>query len=198
MEGSSWVGCTPLGYPTRVLLPRDLPIVAVLEEAAARVLAELATVPESAWFPMAAQSMYRGRWEAVLLSAGPWAHEFAGVDLDANRRRLPSAAAILEKHPELGVFGVLRLAPGAELAPHRDRRDDDEVRVHVALQVPPEELGEWTVGTARLLDIRQIHHAYNRGNIDRITLVADVRVGRIVAIDEVAPWNDPLAPAPIG
>lgn len=173
-----------------MLLPRDLPVVAELEAAAAAVLAELANVPESAWFPMAAQSMYRGRWEAVLLSAGPWAHEFAGVDLDANRRLLPSAAAILDAHPDLGVFGVLRLAPGAELAPHRDHRADDEVRVHVALQVPSEEGGEWTVGTARLLDIRQMHHAHNRGSIDRITLVADVRVGRTVGIDEVAPWND--------
>ncbi len=193
MAGSSWLGDTGLGYPAAVLLPHDLPVVAELEAAAAAVLAELAAVPESAWFPMAAQTMYRGRWEAVLLSAGPWGHEFAGVDLEANRRLLPSAAAILEKHPEIAVFGVLRLAAGAELAPHRDHRADDEVRVHVPLQVPAEEAGEWTIGTARLLDIRQLHHAHNRGTIDRITLVADVRVGRVVAIDDVAPWNDALA-----
>lgn len=189
MSGSSCEAATAPGYPAPMLRPEDLPVVAAMEAVAPAVLAELAAVPESAWTPMAAQSMYEGRWEALLLSAGPWGHEFPGVDLAANRRLLPSAAALLERHPELSVFGVLRLAPGAQLLPHRDHRADDEVRVHVALQVPPEEAADWSVGKARLLDIRQLHHAQNRGQIDRITLVGDVRVGRPVAEDELPAWN---------
>lgn len=174
-----------------MLRPEDLPVVAEMEALAGVALAELAGVPESAWVPMGATSMYQGRWEAFLLSAGPWGHEFPGVDLAANRRRMPRTAALLEGRPEIGVYGVLRLAPGAVLAPHRDHRADDEVRVHVALQVPPEEAHEWTVGRARLIDIRAEHSAQNRGAVDRLTLVADVRVGRVVAEGEVAPWNPP-------
>lgn len=176
-----------------MLRPEDLPVVAEMEAAAAAVLAEALAAPAEAWVPMGATSMYAGRWEALLLAAGPWGHEFPGVSLEANRRALPTATAVLARHPEVSVFGVLRLAPGASLAPHRDHRADDEVRVHVALQVPPEEAHEWTVGKARLLDIRSLHHAQNRGQIERITFVADVRVGRVVADGEVPPWNPPAA-----
>ncbi len=177
-----------------MLRPEDIDAVVAMEAAAPAVLAELAALPPTAWTPMAAQSMYEGRWEACLLSVGPWGHEFPGVDLEANRRGLPSATALLTRFPQIGVFGVLRLAPGARLLPHRDHRADDEVRVHVPLQVPPEEAAEFTVGRARLLDIRQLHHAQNRGSIERITLVADVALGRPLLDGEVASWNPP-APA---
>ncbi|GDX79179.1 hypothetical protein LBMAG42_09900 [Deltaproteobacteria bacterium] len=175
-----------------MLTPNDIAAVPELEALAARMLPEVLATPRSAWVPMPAATMYKGDWLALLFSAGPWAQEFPGVDLAANLERFPEAAALLARHPEITVFGVLALAPGAELLPHRDRRADDEVRVHIPMQLGSADGAPWVLGKARLLDIRELHHSDDPGLQARITLVADVKVGRAVAEGEVAPWN----PAP--
>lgn len=176
-----------------MLSPNDIPVVQELEALADRLLPDVLATPRAAWVPMPAATMYKGEWLALLFSAGPWAQEFPGVNLAANLERFPEAAALLARHPEVSVFGVLTLFPGAELLPHRDRRADDEVRVHIPMQLGSADGLPWVLGRARLLDIRELHHSNDPGIQARITLVADVRVGRVVEQGEVAPWN----PAPI-
>jgi hypothetical protein len=172
-----------------MLSPADLPVMPELLALAPTLLPRVLAAPASAWVPMPAQTMYRGEWMALLFSAGPWAREFPAANLAANLALFPDAAALLAARPELSVFGVLRLAPGAELLPHRDHRADDEVRVHLPLQLGGAEGPEWRLGEPRLLDIRSLHHSANRGDQPRYTLVADVRVGRPVAEGDVPPWN---------
>ncbi len=172
-----------------MLTPNDIAVVAELEALAATLLPEVLATPRSAWVPMPAATMYKGEWLALLFSAGPWAQEFPGANLAANLARFPEAAALLARHPEISVFGVLTLFPGAELLPHRDRRADDEVRVHIPIQLGTADGPPWVLGRARLLDIRELHHSADPGAQARITLVADVKLGRPVVEGEVAPWN---------
>jgi hypothetical protein len=56
--------------------------------------------------------------------------------------------------------------------------------------LPPQSGPKWRLHEARLLDIRELHAGHNTGNTDRITVVADVRVGRPLLSGEVEPWGD--------
>ncbi len=172
-----------------MLTASDLPILPDLLALAPTLLPRVLETPASAWVPMPATTMYRGDWVALLFSAGPWAREFPAANIAANLERFPEAVALLASRPELSVFGVLRLAPGAELLPHRDKRADEEVRVHIPIQLGGAEGPEWALHAPRLLDIRSLHHSANHGSLPRYTLVADVNVGRVVAEGEVAGWN---------
>ena len=176
-----------------MLTAADIPLVPALESLAATLLPRVLAAPAPAWVPMPAATMYRGEWRALLFSAGPWAAEFPAADLTANLRTFPDAAALLAGHPELGVFGVLSLAAGAELLPHRDRRDDSEIRVHIPFQLGGETDPPWVLHRARLLDIRSLHRGHNPGVLPRLTLVADVRLERTVALGEVAEWDAAVA-----
>jgi hypothetical protein len=173
-----------------MLSPHDVPGVAALEALAPRLYAEALALPASCWVPMPAAGMYEGGWTALLFSAGPWAHEFAGAAPAENLAACPSAQAFLQEHADrVGVFGLLSLAPGARLAPHRDHRADDEVRVHIPVALPAGIGAPWRLHAARLLDIRDLHAAENPGSAPRITVVADLRVGRVVEVGEVPPWE---------
>lgn len=175
-----------------MLNPHDIPGVAELEAIAATIHAEASALPESAWVPMPSPGMYRGDWTALLFSVGPWAHEFPTASPAANLAACPTAAAFLVRHADrIGVFGLLRLAPGATLAPHRDHRHDEELRVHIPVSLPAEGEPGWTLHRARLLDIRQLHGGHNPGTTPRITVVADIRTGAPVGPDDVAAWPQP-------
>lgn len=175
-----------------MLNPHDIPGVAELEALAEVLYREASALPESVWVPMPAPGMYAGAWSALLFSAGPWAHEFAAADPAANLARCPTAAAFLARHAaSLGVFGLLRLAPGATLAPHQDHRHDEEVRVHIPVALPEGGEAGWTLHRARLLDIREVHSGHNAGATSRITVVADIRIGRTVGPGDVPPWGPP-------
>ncbi len=179
-----------------MLSPHDVPGVAALEALASRIFSEAALLPEEAWVPMPAATMYAGGWSALLFSAGPWSHEFGGAEPARNLAACPSAGAFLADYGAIvGVFGLLRLAPGATLAPHRDHRHDEEVRVHIPVHLPEGGEAGWELHTARLLDIRALHSGSNPGATPRITVVADIRVGRVVELGEVAEWGKPLGPA---
>ena len=169
-----------------MLRPSEIPVIPELEAASAQIWAE--AQPLGRFIPMLSGSMYRGGWNVFLFQAGPWGGEFPGVDFAANLRDCPTAGRILAAHPEIGVFGILSLEPGAELLPHSDHRDDHEIRVHIALAMPLE-LTAWPLGTARLLDIREEHSGKNPYASPRVTLVADVRLANPVASGDIPAWD---------
>ncbi len=174
--------------PTPTLLPEHVPLVAELERLAATLRAEVLAVPATDYVAMPSRDRYSGDWRAVLFSVGPWEHEYPGVDFERNRRSCPTIASVLSRHPEVKLCGALSLGPGAVLQPHADPRQDREIRVHLALALPPAEADAWPVGTCRLLDVRQKHGANNPGEEPRITLVFDVLLDEVVPDGAVAPW----------
>lgn len=166
------------------------PFLDLLDASAALFLAESAGIPEEAWTPMAAGDAYEGRWLSLPLALGAWQQEFPGLDLAANRRLCPRSAEVLDRIPGLVIGGFLRLDPGSALRPHRDHRDDDVIRAHLALRLPPAEAARWPLFTSRLIDIRELHWAENPGPEPRLTLMVDVRLPSPVLAGEVPPWND--------
>lgn len=153
-----------------------VPEITRIEAAADALRAEVLAIPPALFVPMPSKEHYTGAWTAFLLHAGRWEHEYVGVDFDANRARCPVATALLRTLPVATVAGYLRLDPGAVLAPHVDERQDDEVRVHLALQLPPDEAATWPEGTARFLDIRTPHSAANRSDRPRFTFTVDLKL----------------------
>lgn len=174
-----------------MLEPHEIPVVAELEALSGAILAEVLAVPADRFVPMPSKDRYTGSWTALLLSVGPWEHEYPGLDFEGNRAACPTIAALLARHPEITLAGVLRLGPGATLQTHNDRRKDNEIRVHLALRLPPAEAAYWPEGTCRLLDVRTAHAAANPTEHDRLTLALDVTLPRDIASGEVAPWNPP-------
>jgi len=160
-----------------------------IEAAAAALRAEALALPPTRFIPMPSAEQYSGCWRVFLLDAGRWAHEYPQVDLEANRACCPAATALLRSLPGVNVAGFLRLETGAELKPHQDHREDNEVRVHLALQLPPDEALLWPEGTARLLDVRQTHAATNRSDRPRITFTLDLRLPEPLDPLRIPPWN---------
>ncbi len=166
------------------------PFLDLLEASAALFLEESRGIPDAAWTSMAAADAYQGRWLSLPLALGAWQQEFPGLDLAANRRLCPRSARVLDGIEGLVIGGFLRLDPGSELRPHRDIRDDDVIRAHLALQLPPVEAARWPLFTARLIDIREQHWAKNESDQPRITLMVDVRLSAPILAGEIPPWND--------
>lgn len=166
------------------------PFLDLLEASAAQFLEESRGIPESAWTAMAAADAYQGRWLSLPLALGAWQQEFPGLDLAANRHLCPRSAGALDRIEGLIIGGFLRLDPASELRPHRDKRDDDVIRAHLALRLPPAEAARWPLFTARLIDIRQEHWAKNDSEQPRITMMVDVRLSAPILAGEVPPWND--------
>ena len=137
---------------------------------------EALKLPPDAFVPMPATERYQGGWSACLLRVGRWASEFPGVDLAANAERCPVAEALVRELPVSTVAGYLMLAPGARLDTHADPREDDELRAHLALQLPEEEALRWPIGTVRMLDTRVPHGAANPSALPRLTFVVDLRL----------------------
>lgn len=172
-------------------LRRRFPFLERLEAHADTFAQDVARVPDARWTEMKSSDAYVGSWRSFPLALAPrWAHEFPGLDLLANRAVCPDTAAALEGLPGLVIGGFLSLEPGSELRTHVDFRDDDVIRAHVALQLPPAEAARWPLGTARLLDIRQPHAARNDTSQPRLTLMVDVRMPFVIAAGEIPPWND--------
>ncbi len=176
--------------------PSDVPGVEHILAAAEALRAEALALPDELFVDMPSRERYRGQWKGFLLRVGPWEKEFPQVDFAANRARCPVAMGVLEHLPNAPVAGFLRLDPGADLSQHTDFRDDDMVRVHLALQLPAEEAKRWPEGSLRLLDVRVPHSAKNPADRPRLTFVVDVKLGRPVAEGEVAPWDPPGNAAP--
>ncbi len=150
---------------------------------------EVQAVPEELWRDMQSSDSYSGRWRSFPLVLEQWGHEFAGIDLAANRRLCPETAEVLDALSGVVIGGFLSLEPGSELRTHVDFRDDDVIRAHVALRLPEAEAVGWPLGTARLLDIRQPHSARNPGLLPRLTFVVDMRMPFVIGAGEIPPWH---------
>ena len=170
-----------------------LPFLDVLEAAAETFRAEALGLPDDAYVPLPdAETHTRGRWEVCLLRLDLYADDFPQAILEDNRARCPQTWALLKDQPGLIIAGFMRLTPGSVVLPHRDHRDDDVVRVHVGLQIPEPERDRWPEGTARLMDIRQLHEVKNPSDRDRLTLCCDFRLGVTVPDGAIPPWNPEL------
>jgi aspartyl/asparaginyl beta-hydroxylase (cupin superfamily) len=164
---------------------------ALLENAADAIREEARALTRYA--PMPYAEGYTGDWGAFLIWGERWLHEYPGVDLADNQRRCPRTLEVLRGLPGLRLAGFLRLGPGARILPHVDQREDDELRVHLGLDLAPRERAWWEPGRCRLLDIREEHEAYNDGERDRLTLVCDLAFP--LPLPEVPPWTPPGQPA---
>ena len=148
----------------------QLPFLDRLEASAPFFLEEVRALPDEVFLPLPdAASHTRGRWEVCLLKLDAYADDFPQALLARNRACCPRSWAALADLPDLVVAGFMRLGPGSVVLPHRDHRDDQVLRVHLGLQLPPAEQGHWPEGRARLMDIRQLHEARNSSDRDRIT-----------------------------
>ncbi|MDP2314667.1 MAG: aspartyl/asparaginyl beta-hydroxylase domain-containing protein [Pseudomonadota bacterium] len=174
------------------MVPSDVPAVRLLEAAAEALRQEALSLPDAGFVAMPSTERYTGAWKGFLLGAGRWEHEFPTVDFPANRAQCPVATAVLAAIPDVTVAGYLRLEPGADLGLHTDDREDDVIRVHLALQLPPDEAAYWPVGTARLLDVRVPHAATNPSTEPRVTFVVDVRLPAPVPVGAVPAWGPPV------
>jgi hypothetical protein len=166
-----------------------LPMQDVLEAHAEAIWAELEAVPLDAWIQMPSDEIYQGVWRAFLLEPGPWGHEYPGADFAANRARCPVTTSLLPQLGRVVVAGFLRLEEGTTVAEHQDFRDDDHVRCHLALRMPPEESLRWPVGTSRLMDVRMPHAAANPGPGPRVTMVVDVTAPFVVPTGVLPRWG---------
>lgn len=170
-----------------------LPFLATLEAATAPIRQEALALPPSAWLPLPdAQAHTRGRWEVCLLKLDRYSEDFPLARLEDNRALCPRTWEVLSALPGLLVAGIMRLSPGSVVLPHRDRREDDVLRVHLGLQLPPEDRAHWPEGRTRLMDIRQLHEARNLSDRDRLTLCCDVRLDRVIPDGVIPPWNPGL------
>lgn len=136
-------------------------------------------------------STYGGSWQACPLLLTQWAEDFPAALLERNRARCPESYALLSRIDGLLVAGILRLAPHSVIKPHEDFRDDDVLRAHLAVQLPPDEQRYWPEGTAKLMDIRARHEAANPTSEPRLTVVVDVRFPYAVPDGIVPPWGPP-------
>jgi hypothetical protein len=167
------------------------PFLDLLERNADAMWAEFQTLPSSLFIPMPSTEMYQGVWTACIVKLDQYGEEFAGLDVDANRKRCPVAAKVMDQI----VGAYLALAPGASLRVHTDIRDDDVIRCHLGLRLAPHEHAYWKERTARPMDIRMPHAARNNGDLPRITFLLDVRMPFVIPTGSIPPWNPDLAPS---
>lgn len=149
----------------------------------ARLAAELARIPASAWVPH--PNDIPGNSSVRLISAG------GGANDDVTGRMLPTPQ--LREAPYfrqvLASFGVvwsrsrlMRLAPGATVPPHADINYHwfSRVRLHIPIQTHPDvafhcgdERVHMAAGEAWVFDNWRPHRVDNPTGIERIHLVAD-------------------------
>lgn len=192
---SAPVLATALGFSQRESLPwRDLhacfPALALLERHADEIRAEADAIAEHDYSVIPVNERVRCRWMVYRLVLGADARRFPGADAEA-RKRCPKTLAVLDQIPNVERAAFALLAPGTELEPHTDPRDDDMVRLHLGLHLPAEERERWPPGTARVLDVRERHGARNPGPGPRVTLLVDQKVGFGVPNGAIPSWGSP-------
>ena len=153
---------------------------------------EALALEEESFYCMPEAANYSGgSWSAYLLQLEQFQQDFPLVSLEKNRGRCPKTWAVVSALPGLVIAGFMRLAPNAEIRPHRAKRDDDVIRAHVGLQLPADEQLYWPEGSARLMDIRALHAAQNRSDRPRLTLCVDVRMPFVIHDGEIPAWGPP-------
>jgi beta-hydroxylase len=174
-------------------LHERFPALAVLEAHAADILTEADAIAEDDYQIIPVNESRRCRWMVFRLVLGPDAARFPHLDPAEGRRRCPRTLAVLDTLPGVQRAAFARISEGATLESHTDPRDDDMVRLHLGLRLPPGEHRWWRPGTARVLDVREPHGAVNPGPGPRITLLVDQRVAFVVPNGAIPAWRPPDA-----
>lgn len=160
----------------------------------ARLLADLARIPESAWVPHFNQGDYEGDWSVVALRAPAGAALAIFPDPSATRfedtpllLRSPAFQEVLARFEcPVGVARLLRLGPGARIREHTDPRlgyADGELRIHVPIVTSPEvhfhvdgQLLRMSPGECWYVDVSRPHRVDNASATARVHLVIDAKV----------------------
>ncbi|WP_432947658.1 aspartyl/asparaginyl beta-hydroxylase domain-containing protein [Kribbella sp. CA-253562] len=106
-----------------------------------------------------------------------------GLKVDANRRRCPRTAALIDEVPGLKTAFFSILGPGKHLPPHHGPYKG-VVRYHLALKIPAPEsacgitvggvTAHWREGKSLVFDDTYLHEAWNKTEEDRVVLFVDV------------------------
>lgn len=170
----------------------------------ARLQAEAAALPASAWVPHFVPQNYRGDWAALPLRApageahpirmiypDPGCGEFVDTEF---LRASPYLTEVLSRfHCPLGVVRLMRLGPGSEIFEHRDHDlglEGGAVRLHVPVQTSAAvdfrlggERVDMAPGECWYLRLSDPHAVTNAGAAPRLHLVIDATVN---------PWLEEL------
>jgi|GEM_PF-3107217 len=167
------------------------PFIALLEANAECIAEEgLALGPDDfVSMPDEEHNHHDGAWVACPLALGQHEEDFPAELLARNRANCPKTMKVLEQIDGLVVGGFMMLKAGGQVLEHEDSRDDDVIRVHLAVRLPAEDDDDWSEGRARLVDVRRPYGPKNTGTVDRLTLICDVRMGFDIPDGAVAAWG---------
>lgn len=111
------------------------PWIETMERTAEAIRAEADALAEVAFVSLPS---YPDGVGAYLLDAGPWSHQFRGVDIAANRARCPAAVHALAAVENIVFAGILRVAEGVSFEAERPAVGD-AVRFELGLRLPRSE-----------------------------------------------------------
>ncbi len=124
---------------------------------------------------------YKGIWSvfALFFEAEP----YLPVDIDANRRRCPRTAAMLDGLPRLVDAGFSLVGPQSAIFPHSDNYGPDLQRLHLGVLCPDGsemivdgQTVEWEEVRVVLFDHSLVHSVTNESDRSRVVLLCDFRV----------------------
>lgn len=175
--------------------PKLYPFIEVLESHFETFAKEALQLRSDDFLPMPDENenYEAGKWAACPLFLHQYGEDFPQLILEQNQARCPETTRILRQIDNLVVGGFMVLRPDGRVREHHDHRDDNVIRVHVAIQLPEHERAYWEEGRARLMDIRMAHEAHNPSSRDRLTLCCDVRMDFDIPDDVITPWGTPTS-----
>ena len=125
---------------------------------------------------------FKGVWSVFGLFFD--AEPYLPIDIEANKRRCPETAAMLETLPKLVDAGFSLVGPQSAIFPHSDNYGPDLQRLHLGVSVPAGSemiVGgkkvEWEEGRVVMFDRSQIHSVTNDSDRARVVLLCDFQVG---------------------
>lgn len=109
-----------------------------------------------------------------------WPVRYFGIDNPDAMETAPLLASLVAREGRVMTAQYLRLAPGAEVAPHQGR-PMGVARFHLGLSIPDDcalQVGDvtrgWTEGEWLAFDDVRTHRTWNRSDRDRIVLSLDM------------------------
>ena len=133
------------------------------------------------FYPWPESDGYRGTWSvfALFFNAEP----YLPIDIDANMKRCPQTAAMLQGLPRLVDAGFSLVGPDSAILPHADNYGPKLQRLHLGVQCPPGSemiVGgnkvEWEEGRVVMFDRSQIHSVTNTSEQARVVLLCDFQM----------------------
>lgn len=150
----------------------QFPFAARLEQGWESVLDECLALPRAEFDAWPETGLYNRGWDVYGLV-------LEGRPMLENAIFCPRTLALLGCIPGLVTAGFSRLAPGTEIAPHVGYTDR-VLRLHLGLRSSPDcalrvgaAVRHWQPGRCLVFDDTQEHAAWNRGDTDRLVLLAD-------------------------